>query len=71
MGGKAESEQAVAQHVVVPAEDGHEAEVTSEPWYHPHHLMHHGGEIIAGASIIIVAILGYCGVRYRKSRASK
>jgi len=41
--------------VVPPTEaEAHEVE-TSEPWYHPHHLMHH-------APTIIVAALGLIGM---------
>ena len=34
--------------------EAHEVE-TSEPWYHPHHLMHH-------APTIVVAVLGLVGM---------
>ena len=37
-----------------PVETAHEVEV-SEPWYHPHHLMHH-------APTIVVAALGLIGM---------
>lgn len=37
-----------------------------------HHIWDEvGGEITTGVCLIIVAILGYCGVRYKKSRKSK
>ncbi len=46
------------QHTVQP----------DEPWWHPHHLMHHGGTIVTGASIIAVALISLWA---RKRRASK
>ncbi len=62
---KAEAEAAkAASEAVPPAEaatpnqpvevEAHEVE-TSEPWYHPHHLIHH-------APTIVVAVLGLVGM---------
>lgn len=27
-----------------------------EPWYHPHHIMHHGDKIVAAIGVILVAL---------------
>jgi len=34
-----------------------------EPWWHPHHWMHHGREIIGSFALVIVAYIGYLGVK--------
>ena len=61
---EAEAETAKANKAEPPAEavtpnqpvetEAHEVE-TSEPWYHPHHLIHH-------APTIVVAALGLIGM---------
>lgn len=34
-----------------------------EPWWHPHHLMHHGDKIIGSFASVLVAYLVYLGVK--------
>ncbi len=58
--------EGVTQHIVVPAEDGHEIEVSSEPWYHPHHIMHHGDKIFGSIVLLLIACIGHS--KWKKHR---
>ena len=41
------------QHTVAPG----------EPWWHPHHVMHHGREIAGSVALVLVAVIGYWGIK--------
>lgn len=41
----------------------------SEPWYHPHHIMHHGGKIFGSICLLLIAFIGMD--RWKHHRKSK
>lgn len=39
-----------------------------EPWYHPHHIMHHGDKFLMGVAAIIAAYYSRKGYKAHKRK---